>query len=158
MGQTKVSVLERCPSYRGYWKHWHPTKRAISTAECERIYPIRHKNSLLEQIEDLSVSCKQRKINSLTLKIAHWGRRKCPSYGGIRLTVVRLTEVFLWERHLSSAGASESVRLREVSVLWDNRLKRLYCIRIIHIKMCCLSVFTYVPQWRYIWSPLVVLW
>ena len=30
-------------------------------------------------------------------------------------------------RKTSSAGACESVRLREVSVLWDVRLKRYYC-------------------------------
>ena len=60
---------------------------------------------------------------------------KCPSYQesfswsyrGVRLTFVHLTEVFLWERHLPSAGISGSVRLREVSVLWDVRYKRFYC-------------------------------
>ena len=63
------------------------------------------------------------------MKIALWDRRKCQSYRGVRLTVVRLKEVFLWERLLSSAGTSESVPPREVSVLWDVllNLKRFYC-------------------------------
>ena len=52
---------------------------------------------------------------------------KCPSYGSVRLTIVRLIEVFLWETHLRSAGTCGSVRLREVSVLWDVRLKRFHC-------------------------------
>ena len=62
------------------------------------------------------------------MKIAHWDRRKCPFYGGVRLTVFRLTEVFLRKRHLSSAETSESVRLREVPVLWNVRLngRRIY--------------------------------
>ena len=50
------------------------------------------------------------------MKIAHWDRRKYPFYGGVRLTVFRLTEVFLRKRQLSTAGTSESVRLREVPV------------------------------------------
>ena len=49
---------------------------------------------------------------------------KCPSYRGVRLTIVRLIEVFLCKTHLRSAGTCESVRLREVSALWDVRLKR----------------------------------
>ena len=53
---------------------------------------------------------------------------KCPSYRGVRLTIVRLIEVFLWETHLYSAGTCGSVRLREVSVLRDVRLKRFHCI------------------------------
>ena len=52
---------------------------------------------------------------------------RCLSNRGIRLTFVRLIEVFLWERHLCSAGTCESVRLREVSVVWDVRLQRFYC-------------------------------
>ena len=56
------------------------------------------------------------------------GQKKCPSYGGVRLTFVRLIEIFLRERQLISAGTCETVRLREVSVLWDVRLKRFYYI------------------------------
>ena len=56
--------------------------------------------------------------------------QKCPSYRGVRLTIVRLIEVFLWETHLSSAGTCGSVRLREVSVLWDVRLERFHCTSI----------------------------
>ena len=41
--------------------------------------------------------------------------------------VVLLIEFFLQERHLRSTGTFESVRLGEVSVLWDVRLKRFYC-------------------------------
>ena len=44
---------------------------------------------------------------------------KCPSYRVVRLTIVRLIEVFLRETHLRSAGPCGSVCLREVSVLWD---------------------------------------
>ena len=50
--------------------------------------------------------------------------QKCPSYRGVRLTTVRLIKVFLCETHLRSAGTRGSVRLREVSVLWEVRLKR----------------------------------
>ena len=53
---------------------------------------------------------------------------KCPSYRRVRLTIVRLIEVFLRETHLSSTGTRGSVRLREVSVLWDVRLKKFHCI------------------------------
>ena len=53
---------------------------------------------------------------------------KCPSYRGVRLKIVRIIEVFLQETHLRSAGTCGSVRLREVSVLWDVRLKRFHCI------------------------------
>ena len=60
---------------------------------------------------------------------------KCPSYRGVRLTIVRLIEVFLWETHLHSAGTCGSVRLREVSVLWDVRLKRFHCTN----KVLCIS-------------------
>ena len=67
---------------------------------------------------------------------------KCPSYRGVRLTIVRLIEVFLGETHLCSAGTCGSVRLgevsvlwdvrlREVSVLWDVRLKRFHCIALL---------------------------
>ena len=56
---------------------------------------------------------------------------KCPFYRGVRLTFVRLVEVFLLERHLRSAGTCKSVSLREVSVLWDIRLKRFDCIMIL---------------------------
>ena len=49
----------------------------MSTAECGRIGPIRHKNCLLEQIEDLSVICKQRKSNSESFnKNSHDGSHK----------------------------------------------------------------------------------
>ena len=65
--------------------------------------------------------------------------RKCPSNGGVRLTVVCLIDVFLWERHLSSAGTCKSVRLREVSVLWDVRLKRFYCTSQWHFRMKVVS-------------------
>ena len=58
------------------------------------------------------------------MKIAYWDRPKCPSNRG-----VRLIEVFLRERHLNSAETCKCVRLREVSVLWDVRLERFYCIR-----------------------------
>ena len=51
----------------------------------------------------------------------------CSSYRGVHLTVVRLIEDFLWKRHLLSAGTYESVRLREMSALWDVHLKRFYC-------------------------------
>ena len=50
--------------------------------------------------------------------------KKCPSYRSVRLTVVRLIKVFLHGRQLRSAGTFESVRLREVSVLWNVRLKK----------------------------------
>ena len=50
-----------------------------------------------------------------TVNIAHWDRRKCPLYGGVRLTVVHITEVFLLERHLSSFKTCECVRFREIS-------------------------------------------
>ena len=68
---------------------------------------------------------------------------KCPSYRGVRLTIVRLIEVFLQETHLRSAWTCGSVRLREVSVLWDVRLKRFYCIyfdQIIILAGCTLSL------------------
>ena len=45
-------------------------------------------------------------------------------YRGVRLTIVRLI-------HLRSAGTCGSVRLREVSVLWDVRLKKFHCILIV---------------------------
>ena len=62
---------------------------------------------------------------SMSMKIIHWDMELCPSYRG-----VRLIKVFLCERHLISAGTYESVRLREVSVLWDVRLKRFQCKKI----------------------------
>ena len=46
------------------------------------------------------------------MKIAYWDMWKCPSYGGVYLTVVPLIEVFLWEGYLSSAGTCESVCLK----------------------------------------------
>ena len=49
--------------------------------------------------------------------------QKCPSYRAVRLKIVRLIEVFLWETQLRFAGTCESVRLREVSVLCDARLR-----------------------------------
>ena len=52
---------------------------------------------------------------------------KCPSCGGVRLTNVRFKEGFLNQTHQRSAGTFESVRLREVSVLRDVRLKRFHC-------------------------------
>ena len=55
------------------------------------------------------------------MKIALW---TCES---VRFKVFRLIGVFLLERHASSAGTCESVRLREVSFLWHVRLKRFYC-------------------------------
>ena len=58
---------------------------------------------------------------------------KCPYYRGVRFTNVRLIEVFLWETHLRSAGTCGSVRLREVSVLWDVRLKRFHCTQILEL-------------------------
>ena len=64
---------------------------------------------------------------SFSIEILCWDMEKCPSYRGVRLTIVRLTEVFLWETHLRSAGTCWNVRLREVSVLWDVRLKRFHC-------------------------------
>ena len=42
--------------------------------------------------------------------------------------VVLLIEFFLQERHLRSTGTFESVRLREVFVLWDVHLKRFHCM------------------------------
>ena len=50
----------------------------------------------------------------------------CPSYRFVCFTFVGLIEVFFWEWHLSSAKLCESVRLREVPVLWDVYLKRFY--------------------------------
>ena len=47
----------KCPSYRGSEKHWHPTKRVKSSAYCGRIGSNKHKNGLLEQSKDLTVSC-----------------------------------------------------------------------------------------------------
>ena len=62
---------------------------------------------------------------------------KCPSYRGVRLTIVRLIEVLLWETHLRSAGTWESVRLRETSILWDVRLEvSLYGIYKLQNKKC----------------------
>ena len=52
---------------------------------------------------------------------------KCPSYRGVRLTIVRLIEVFLCEIHLRSAGTCGSVHPREVSVLSDVRLETFHC-------------------------------
>ena len=60
-------------------------------------------------------------------KILCWYMQMCPPYRGVRLTIVRLIEVFLWETHLRSAGKCESVYLREVSVLLDVCLKRFHC-------------------------------
>ena len=73
----------------------------------------------------IGCNCLKRKF---TVKIVHGDRRKCPSYGGVCLTIVRFIEVFLWETHLHSAGTCRSVRLREVSVLWDVHLKGFHCI------------------------------
>ena len=42
------------------------------------------------------------------MKIADWDRTKWPSYRGVRLTVVRVIEVILWETHLTSAGTCGS--------------------------------------------------
>ena len=50
-----------------------------------------------------------------------------PSYRGIRLSLVCPIEFFLWERNLSSARVYEIIRLRELSTLWDARLKRFHC-------------------------------
>ena len=50
-------------------------------------------------------------------EIVHWDRKNCLSYGGVRLTVVRIIEVFLYGFDLSSAGTCQSSRLREVSIL-----------------------------------------
>ena len=70
LGTTKVSVLERCPSYRGSEKHWHPTKSVKIIVYCGRGGSNEHENgllepktyhvhytSLLEQSKDLTVSC-----------------------------------------------------------------------------------------------------
>ena len=69
-----------------------------------------------------------RLMRLFSIEILCWGMEKCWSYRGVRIKIVRLIEVFLWETHLRSAGTCESVRLREVSVLWDVRLKRFYCV------------------------------
>ena len=47
-----------------------------------------------------------------------------------RLTLVSLIEVF-YEKHPSSARTYASVRLREVSISWDVRLKRFYCVKFV---------------------------
>ena len=52
-----MSVLERYPSYRGSEKHWHSTKRVKSIAYCGRVRPNKYRNGLLEQSNDLTVSC-----------------------------------------------------------------------------------------------------
>ena len=56
-GQTKVSVLERCPPYRGSEKHWRQTKRVKCSAYCGREGSDKHKNSIIEQSKDLTVNC-----------------------------------------------------------------------------------------------------
>ena len=62
------------------------------------------------------------------MKITHLDTRKCPSQGGVSLTGVRLIVVVLSRIDLKSAGTCESVRIRKVSVSWDVRHKRFYCI------------------------------
>ena len=64
-----------------------------------------------------------------------------PLLGQGKVSVLRLTvlEVFLRETHLRSSGACGSVRLREVSVLWDVRLKRFHCIHSISHKITALT-------------------
>ena len=62
---------------------------------------------------------------------------KLPSYGGSRLTVIRLIEVFLQALGLRSAGTCQGVRLRGVSVLRDfttSRKNPLKCPRLPHRK------------------------
>ena len=71
---------------------------------------------------------------------------KCPSYRGVHLIVVRPVEVFLLERHLSSAGTYESVRLRVVSVLWDVRFMRFYCIHHVSKQKMTINKFILVFQ------------
>ena len=66
MGQTKVSVLERCPSYRGSEKYLHPTKRVLSWAYCDRAGSNKHKNELIEQSKDPTVSCRLWNHHSFT--------------------------------------------------------------------------------------------
>ena len=70
---------------------------------------------LVHQCKIHLMKCARKKY--FTVKIVHWDRRKCPSYGGVRLIVVLLVEVFLQGLDLHSAGTRQSVRLRKVSIL-----------------------------------------